>query len=168
MFSLISPRRKGVLIKNPLPLFLTLCFVVTLFSGCNTGDDKPGLLEGAWSDPRFQDAYTINEGTLSYDGAEFEGYPSMDMAGEIVRHSDFSASAGIIYVKYTSPDSLAGNYIAVYWKELTESKVELAIAINTVDFSNPAVGTVDEALEKFTMDNIDAWIGSWGGPYIKQ
>jgi hypothetical protein len=169
MFSKIFSPRKGVSARRALSLFLSLCFVMgaVLFSGCSTGNDGPGLLEGTWTDPDSHDSYIINTQTLTYDDGGDWGVYDMDMSGEIARHSNFSASAGIIYVKYTAPESLSGKYIALYWKELTESKVELSIAINA-DYSNPAVDSLDAAIEKFTLDNTGDWIQVWGGPYVKQ
>jgi hypothetical protein len=170
MFSKIFSHGKGVFTRKALPLFLALCFVTgaAFFSGCSVGNDGPGLLEGTWEDPDNHDSYVINSGTLTYDDGGDWGSYDMDMAGEIEPYSDFSASAGIIYVKYTAPESLAGKYIAFYWKELTESKVELSIAINKTDYSNPAVDSIDAAKTKFTMDNVDDWISIWGGPYVRQ
>jgi hypothetical protein len=133
------------------------------------GGDGARSLVGTWKDLDNHDSYVINAGDVVYDdGGDWEEY-DMDMAGTVEDHSNFSAPAGIIYVKYTAPQSLAGKYVALYWQSegLSESDVYLSIAINA-DYSNPAVDSLNDAKSKFTADNAGDWIQVWGGPYTKQ
>ncbi|MDR0400774.1 MAG: hypothetical protein LBH51_07495 [Treponema sp.] len=170
MCSPIFFRRKGVFTGKVFSLFFLFCLVTgaAFFSGCRTEADGPAFLEGTWIDPDSFDSYVIKDGILRYDDGFDGGEYDMDMAGKIEEHSDFSAPAGIIYVTYTSPDSLAGKCIALYWKGLTGTQVDISIAINNSDYSNPAVDTIDAAREKFSLDNVGDWISYWGGPYQKQ
>jgi hypothetical protein len=154
---------KEFFMKKILSVFLAFCFVVTLLSGCAGGGSGDGsIIFGTWT-ADYGDSFTITNGTLAYDGGSGTGYSSI-----IVNHSDFTAPEGILYIQYTSNAWFSGGvnkFAAVYWKNLTPNSAEIALAWNTSDV-NSIASTLNEAVTKFTLDNIGSWVTIWM-PYMK-
>jgi hypothetical protein len=126
----------------------------------------PGALVGewsSWSGNRRLDGYTITADTLSYDdgsGGEF----LFSYAGTIQYVANFSATAGIIIIKYTTlpqwEDLADRPYFGVYYRNLKADSVQLANAINP-DKSAPETATLEEAIAKFTRHREGDFV-SWG------
>jgi hypothetical protein len=170
------------LFSKAFPFALTLCLLVGVLglTGCepdggdyDLGDDL-GLLIGRWSSS--YDGYEIDETILKYDdgvapGSEYDG---MDFIGNIEYHKKFSATAGVIIVKYTTPPntSTTGKYQGVYYKDLSATQVTMGSAYTVSDYTQPAeVNSLEEAKTKFASEqNITLYGGdlSMASPQTKQ
>jgi hypothetical protein len=179
MFSLTSSK-KGLLARKALFFFFTACLVMgmAVFSGCSTDDEDTGNLVGTWEyvyhDPTgtYPDSTTIiniTGETVVYTGS---------YEATIANDPDFESSYGVLILQFTkyadwgdeSPSEThdnVGKYGAMYWKDLTSSKVSLADAY--IGYDHTMFGTLSEAESAFTNDKVGDYI-DWGitSPYNKK
>ncbi|MDR1324492.1 MAG: hypothetical protein LBK00_00465 [Treponema sp.] len=158
-------------------LFLGVCLVIgTLgFVGCDTGNkDDPGILTGNWSSGT--DGYVITNTTLTYQGYKDPTHPEWsdtNFAGTIENNPDFTQKSGVIIVKYTGKPTYGtynddwteltggaeptGEYMGIYWRDLTASSVALANAYDQAATETETT-TLDAATTKFTLANVDTLV----------
>ncbi|MDR1867160.1 MAG: hypothetical protein LBQ77_02700 [Treponema sp.] len=148
-------------------------FVIVMLSACSDDYVDSGSLLGSWAQ---HDSYTITNDTVEYnDGGPYYdnsdppvAYPSSSFTGTIKNNPDFSASSGVIIIKYTVPPAGedVGNYTAIYWRNLTDRSVLLA---NAWDQTGTKTATLAEAEAKFTLSNAEIFV-NWSivQPQLKQ
>ena len=176
--------------RSKVKRFLTggfvLLAIIAIMTGCSTDleDDTnypgelPDGLIGEWvfSGDYGEDTYIITETTLEYPADFGFGYD-----GTIEFVSNYNSISGVIIIKYspaghpdydiwgtTEPFYNGNDYTAVYYRELKADTVQMAGAVNLVDYSSPATFTLEEAIAKFTRANSVKYI-DWGYvmPYTK-
>ncbi|MDR0551949.1 MAG: hypothetical protein LBG72_08040 [Spirochaetaceae bacterium] len=175
----VSNRGGGGVIKklsHAFTLAVLLCVSAVIFSSCETdgGDDGGNGIIGLWVHNYSNEhgdgtsEFTVSAKTFHYGDP---AYPDYDVNGSIEYHTDLKAESGIIFFKITS-SSNNGKYTVAFWKNLTGSTVEMSTAYQATsedDFSDAApVDSLDDAKQKFTLDNADTFVSQWGGPYTKQ
>jgi len=158
----------GKLVSSCLLAFLLACFLVF---GC-TEPEENGSLNGTWSSN--SDSYKID---TSAKKIEYVG----NYKADIVNSPDYEAVSGILIVKFTwyyeieynwdppynvihegETDAYNGKFGAVYWKDLTDSSIQMADAYNTAAWSRAMYDTLDEAKVNFTSDKTGDYISLWG------
>jgi hypothetical protein len=172
MSSFISRHGRGVSAKKALPLFF-LCLAAVFFTGCDTGG-TPGNLEGVWSSGF--DGYEIYGNTLIYNGYDSRPNGRFSFIAAIENSPNFSASSGVLIVKYLMPPFYDPNYsytgstaftlpsnsyMGIYWRELNSNSVLLA---NAWDPAGPETeaATYAAAAAKFTPYAENNFVG-WAG-----
>ena len=150
-----------------------------LLSGCdfygNVGTDDtnipgtlPELLVGEWAFPAppapASERYIIEEDTLQYIGF---GDGSTSFKGTIVFVSNFSATSGVIIIRYLyghypSYSLHNGNsYFGIYYRNLGANTVQLANSIEPDGASSPDTATLEEAISTFTRGRMGRYV-DWG------
>jgi hypothetical protein len=150
-----------------------------MFVGCSEPDESSfdGIwlestwVDGTWLDGKwestFDDSYTIDtrELTLKYDDGWDSGY-SGNISGIMLFNNN--GSAGVIIIEYTdkpyyfgTEDQPIGNYIGVYFRNLTKTQGEFTTASTEAD-RIPAKATLDEAKKTFTIDTVGNFTLFWG------
>lgn len=134
-------------------VLLTAAFVVTTLSCKQPTDDTSsnGSIYGTWSST--YDGYTVTTSTVTYDDKSGYGY---GWAGSLEGVSETDSASGYLYVKYTSvgsgmSSSLTGTYIAVSYKSLGTSSVQMATAYKSDGAASES--TLDAAKSEYTIDN---------------
>jgi hypothetical protein len=142
------------------------------------------MLIGTWEDPTYGDKYeiaatTVTQYSMPYTDPDTEtAYPSTPDPGIIEFISNFSSDSGVIIIKYDTARGNGRTYGAVYYQELkteggaTSAKMSSAGRYdkdhNYADIT-PVITTLEDAKGQFTRDNGDGYyVGTWGGPYVKQ
>ena len=159
--------------------FLNAVFVLVLLAAVlvscdsNIADDTndegtlPEGLIATWSSI-WGDGYRIGKTDFQYTSDYGDAY-----AGTIEFVSNYSNNSGVIIIKYSTPPAnliygteqpfYNGNdYTAVYYRNLTNAEVDLARAINLIDFSSVDTATLNEAKSKFTRGKMGDYVGAWG------
>ena len=167
--------------KKVLSTVLILGFLAAVI-GCasNITDDNsnipgtlPERLQGEWvfippGSSKPADYYVIKEATVEYVFDDPE-WGSFGYEGDIRFVSNYSSSSGVIIIEYTNDSSdPAKPFAGIYYKNLTNSTVQLANAINT-DYSSADTATLKEAIDKFIRNKMDTYV-SWAyvQPYTKK
>ena len=150
-------------------LFLGVCLLIGAlgFVGCDLlgktdETEKPDLggnisaLVGTWDSG--SDSYTITTTTIVYDDGS-NGEWGFSYKGNICHVSNFNAVSGVVIIEYTeAPTSgTSGNFIGIYYRDLTATTVKLA---NSYDPEGTETATLDTAKAKFTQGNADTLV-SW-------
>jgi len=184
MFTSIIPVGKGVRRNKAASLLFAICIAaaVVFVAGCKDEPDEKGSLIGTWTSSAG-DSYTIGSTAVTYsdpykDTAHTPPWADASFQGTIRNNPSFENESGVIIIEYvtkptdgaydanyqlTGPGTQpAGNFIAVYWKDLTTSSISLATATNLTDYSNPATATLGEAETKFTIAKAGDFVGQWG------
>jgi preprotein translocase subunit SecG len=165
-------------------LFL-LVAAALFFAGCpmEDGDDSteadtlPDKLIGTWADQQGGDSYVLSADRVAYDNGFGGGY-----AGTVEYINEFTEAAGVIIIKY-DPDKKnkyysdvnhygepeyeiapPGDYIGIYYKELTAKLVKTGAAYGA---EPPEKATLKEAKASFTEDNEGTYM-TWYGTYTWQ
>jgi len=159
-------RHRGKLFNFYLLPFLLACFLIF---GC-TEPEENGSLNGTWSSN--YDSYKIDKSTKKI---EYVG----NYKADIVNSPNYEAGSGILIVKFTwyfetiydenwdvvsegATDVYNGKFGAVYWKDLTDSSIQMADAYDTATWSRAMHDTLDEAKVNFTSDKTGNYISTWG------
>ncbi|MDR2479665.1 MAG: hypothetical protein LBD48_10185 [Treponema sp.] len=158
---------------------VSLCLLTAfLFLGCpmggSTGDGggpqaTNASLVGTWASGTG-DGYIITENTVSYMGFDSATYGKFTFTGDIVNTPDFSATDGVIIIKYRADDkpdpatsmgltAPSGDFFGIYWKSLSSSSVSLA---NSYKAGGTEETSLSAALAAFTLDNVGTYV-SWAG-----
>jgi hypothetical protein len=182
MFTPIILARKGAWHKRAFSVVFAFCVAaaIVVFVGCKDEPDEKDNLIGTWTDATGGDGYTISAKTLTYNGyADQEHNPpyyDTNFEGKIVNDPNLEGKNGVIIIEYTKKPidgvwennvctgpaaPLEGNFIAIYWKNLTAGSVDMAGAIAT-DYSNPATVTLQEAKTKFTIETANIYAIMYG------
>jgi len=150
-----------------------ILLILLLFPGCElygkigTNDANiqgalPALLRGEWVFIQTgltipAERYLIGENIVQYGyGA---GESEYDYKGDIRFVSNYSANSGVIIIEYIDAERPAyagynGNsFFGIYYRNLSNSTVQVANAIRLTDLSSPDTATLEEAIEKFTLAN---------------
>jgi hypothetical protein len=170
MFSFISFRR---IAQSAFAILVMLCLSSALFTSCKddpeeeSGYELDSRLIGTWSftGEYGADGYIIKTTTLSY----FDEF-GLDYDGTIEYVSNFSNTAGVIIIKYTSvgdwldPTNI-GKYIGVYYKNLNPN---ISVQMGTAYIEGGAEeATLDAAKTAFTVGKEGTYM-SYYGTYLKQ
>ena len=158
-------------IRGRLSLSVLLIFVSIIFSSCNFNKPEPSSdLIGRWNSA-YTDAYEITENTVTYDDGEY--YESdwgpggiFGWTGKILETT--GSSSGYIYIQYETveernPSNYVGKFIAVHYKNLSETSVQLAnpYKADGISFAE----TLEQAKTEFTVEN--GYFG-YHGEYVKK
>jgi hypothetical protein len=170
MFPPLSFFRKGRASVLLIPVFLVLCLCLGagLFTGCDTGATPPleipgniAPLVGYW-DSGTGDGYIITAATL-----EYYGYTDARFTSKVREVINFDASSGVIIVEYTTTPIGVGyvptdNFLGIYYRNLTANSVKLANSYTVANWLTPVeTATLDQALAKFTLANVDLFVNNW-------
>ncbi|MCL2139940.1 MAG: hypothetical protein FWH41_10490 [Treponema sp.] len=154
----------------------TALFLVSMFIACSMEDEESGNLNGIWSNNANGYISTIKIETSSKTIDYADNYQ-----GKIVNSPNFTAANGVIIIEftkyinwdyssepYTSSENFEkiGKFGALYWKQLKPNSVYMADAY--IGWEHAMFDTIENATEKFTMDNVGDYI-NWSivGPYKK-
>jgi hypothetical protein len=156
-----------------------LVLAIILFAGCNSdpGDDLiAGLdprLVGTWKSA-FDEVYEITETHLTFDN----GYGG-SWGGTIEYAARFDKNTGIIIIQYDDADSkqewamygpppgydflgyhdtTGKDFYGIYFRDLTQNSVVFSNTSNQTDFSPSETVTLQQAKNRFTLDNMPDWI----------
>jgi hypothetical protein len=159
---MFSPRRI-------FSLFAAVLFAAFVLAGCDNGTTNDvAEFSGTWKSS-YGEYFTVNTTTnpMTYTSAsgpapDFTGATSYDWKGEIVGDvaSDKSllqSSYGYLVIKVTDASDAntykKNKYIAVHWKNLTSSAVDVSAPFKTGSTKNGGVDTPEEAKTEYTADN---------------
>jgi len=180
MFLFHSLRQK--MSRSVFALCVLACLsAALLFAGCKTEPDEDFSFEldenliGTWRST-YDDAYSITATHLSYG----YGADTISYAGTIRHATAFSSTAGVIIFEYDAdhkpayyegydpvtyepigdPLPLKGNFIAVYYQELTPGvSVKIGTAYAEGGAEEPALSA---AIQAFTVHKIGDYMGYYG------
>jgi hypothetical protein len=133
------------------------------------GADLPEKLIGTWKSVwnGGYDTYELSKTRLTYSTTYDGGEPSINYAGRVVSISEFTATAGVIIIKYDDdhknkyysdlnhygdPAYLIeppGDYVGIYYEELTVQSVKMGTAVGP-DYGPPEKATLKDAKAAFT------------------
>ncbi len=172
-----------ILRRSVFTLTVLFCLSSALLIGCKMDDDDKFVddhklnnkLIGTWADTNSGDSYIITGDHLTYQFGTTINY-----AGTIEYVSNFSDSAGVIIIKYDAehrsiyyaddhygdPDyilDLKGDYLGVYFKELTPGSVQIG---GVYAAGGAEEATLNDAKAAFTSGNEGDYM-SWYGTYTK-
>jgi hypothetical protein len=153
-------------------------FLITMLAaaGCTLDNDNSGKisLDGIWLSD-YGDGFIIDliDNTLAYDfGGGYIGY-----SGNIKEIKNFNSSgtAGIIFIEYTikpvdynTSEEPAGNFIGIYFRNLTAASGQFASPSGPApDYITPAQVSLTEAKSSFTEGTMGDYISYWAA-YVKQ
>jgi len=179
LFSLQKFKRKFFVIFILLAGFLISCDSGSGTSLPAPGNLVPNALLGRWVDPRFDDGYEIirqagRDLIKQFSPAmEWEGEivsPAVDKEGIVHAHTSFSSQAGVIIVEWTvNPPVPARPFSAVYYQNLIPgTQVEMATVIVLGSWESADTATLEEAKQKFILDTRGNFIGTFGGPLLRE
>jgi len=157
------------------PVFITFCYAL-LITGCDlygkTGSDNeniqgalPAMLRGEWVfiPPGLNipaERYLIEENTFQYGYGLLES--EYDFKGDIRFVSNYSEDSGVIIIEYIDKPNYPGHngnsFLGIYYRNLKNSTVQLANAVNLTDYSAPDTASLDEAIKKFTRFNMGSYV----------
>ncbi|QQO10145.1 hypothetical protein [Breznakiella homolactica] len=156
--------------KLPALLFvLLLAAGLSFFTACDNGTTSEGAtLIGSWqangsygeegNKTSFTEVYTITNDTLTYSYEEGSVW-DYTFTGSIKNNPDFTNDYGVIIIEYLAPSDPSLKFSGTYWRGLTETSVSMANAANLDNYREPVeTATLEEALAKFTIDNIDDFV----------
>ena len=151
--------------------FAVIFIVMLLAAGCKTDNSENTDLipengfipSGEWSDG-WGGSYTITDTTLEHD----DGFGFTKFEGTIEAAVDFSQDSGAVIIKIIvcTTGITAGNYICVYYKSYTPTHVFLANAVDEF-YEIIEVDSFIEAVNLFTVDNVDTHVTFWGTGYTR-
>jgi hypothetical protein len=144
-----------------------------LFTSCEPEQNDSGNLNGLWSSQ--YDGYEINTKTNKI-------YYLDNYEADIVNSPDYSASNGVLIIKFTSyfevvydntdwsvisegwTDAYNGKFGAVYWIELTSNSVKMANAYDSETWEHSMYNSLPEANAAFTpyQDKAGNFVSQWG------
>jgi hypothetical protein len=149
-----------------------------MFTGCNTGDDTAGNLNGTWKN------------VASYEGTDYITIIKIDTSaktimyedsyeGQIANSQDFTATNGVLIIKFTkyadwgedpsATHANVGKFGAMYWTGLTSNQVSLADAYTS--YTHTMFDSIEAAQTAFTpaADKVGTYVDwSMTSPYTKQ
>lgn len=138
-----------------LTALLMSAFVAVSFTSCKSDDDDASIY-GTWKSS-YGEIYEISTAELKNGGSWGDCY-----AGNNLAVRKLSASAGIIYIKYTrsiiygsmdysetAPD--VGNWYAISYKNLTDDTISISGAYKYGGATSTE--SLDEAVSEFTIEN---------------
>ena len=151
-------------------------------AGCSNSNNDVTFawISGTWNSAQ-SDGYVITGGHLSY------GYSgTISYQGNIQYVEYFTPDSGVIIFEYDAngkpqyyegydenynpignPQDPPGDFIAVYFKNLTASTGQFATAYDASKPLGCEVGTLAAAKDTFTLQALDSFVSYWGG-YTKQ
>ena len=162
---------------------LSFAFLLAFLAGCDlygrvgiddtlTEGTLPELLLGEWvfpTPPALSSERYVIERTVERDTIQYIGFGdgTTDFKGEILFVSNFSATSGVIIIRYIEghypafPLHNGNSYFGIFYRNLGEHTVQLANSIEPDGLSAPDTATLEEAKRTFTHGRMGRYV-NWG------